>query len=141
MEANIESGAEVNKGGAPPYYRSPEELAEAIASYFRKHEEDKAAEKDNKLTVSGLAYHLGFESRQSFYDYEKRDQFSYIVKRARLFIESNYEGRLQGNNPTGSIFWLKNSGWSDKTEIDGKLDITANITYNGIEVIPPANQE
>ena len=74
-------------------------------------------------TISGLAFYLGFESRQSFYDYEQREEFSYTIKRCRLFMEAHYEARLQGNNPAGSIFWLKNAGWSDKQEIDQQTTI------------------
>lgn len=78
---------------------------------------------NNIPTISGLAYYLGFESRQSFYDYEERPEFSYTIKRCRLFMESWYESRLQGNNPAGSIFWLKNAGWSDKQEIESRNTI------------------
>lgn len=71
-------------------------------------------------TITGLALHLGFASRQSFYDYEERGEYSYIIKNARLRVEKGYELRLHGNNPTGSIFALKNMGWSDKQEIEQK---------------------
>jgi hypothetical protein len=71
-------------------------------------------------TITGLALHLGFASRQSFYDYEERGEYSYIIKNARLRVEKGYELRLHRNNPTGSIFALKNMGWSDKQEIDQK---------------------
>jgi hypothetical protein len=56
------------------------------------------------------------------YDYEKREEFSYTIKRARVFIENEYEFRLNSGNPTGAIFALKNLGWDDKTqqEISGK---------------------
>ena len=68
-------------------------------------------------TISGLAHFLGFESRQSFYDYEKKDGFSYTVKRARLFIEVHYEEMLNTGNVTGAIFALKNLGWLDETKV------------------------
>jgi hypothetical protein len=61
---------------------------------------------------------LGFESRQSFYDYEKEGEFSYTIKKARLRIEERYEQRLHGNSPAGAIFALKNFGWTDRQEID-----------------------
>lgn len=96
--------------GLHPKYETPEELQAEISKYF--------AENKGKVTISGLAYALGFESRQSFYDYEKRDVFSYTVKRARLFIENEYEDLLRSGNVTGAIFALKNFGWSDKQEID-----------------------
>lgn len=70
-------------------------------------------------TITGLAIFLGFESRQSFYDYEQRPEFSYTIKRARLFIECEYEEILQVSpSPTGAIFALKNMGWKDKTEVE-----------------------
>lgn len=107
-------------GGRPPHFDSPERLNEAVESYFYT---------EKIHTIAGLAYHLGFESRQSFYDYEKREGFSYIIKRARLKMESEYEARLQGNNPTGSIFWLKNAGWSDKQEIEQKTEHSGTIEH------------
>lgn len=77
----------------------------------------KYCEKNDKPpTITGLAFFLGFESRQSFYDYEKREIYSYTVKRNRLRIESEYESRLSMHNPTGAIFALKNLGWSDRQE-------------------------
>lgn len=69
-------------------------------------------------SVTGLALHLGFESRQSVYDYEKRsDGFSYTIKRARLRVEASYEQHLLTKVSTGAIFALKNFGWSDKSEV------------------------
>jgi hypothetical protein len=93
-------------------YKTAEELQTEIDAYF----ELIAAGRDNP-TITGLAYYLGFASRQSFYDYEQREKFTYIVKRARLKIESVYEGRLFYKNPTGAIFGLKNMGWTDRQEI------------------------
>jgi basic membrane lipoprotein Med (substrate-binding protein (PBP1-ABC) superfamily) len=94
--------------GRPSTYTDPGELEAAVQEYF--------ATTEGKRTLTGLAYHLGFESRQSLYDYEKDGQFSYIIKRAKMRIEMMYEELLQGNTPTGSIFVLKNMGWKDKSE-------------------------
>lgn len=101
--------------GRPPMYNTPEELIKKIKEYF--------SQDDSKITITGLCLFLGFESRQSFYDYEEKKEFTYIIKRARLVIESEYEERLQGNNPTGAIFVLKNMDWSDKSEIEQKKTI------------------
>jgi hypothetical protein len=85
----------------------------AINSYFAK-EENKT-----NPTVTGLAHFLGFESRQSIYDYKERGEFSYIVKRALLLIENAMEKRCGENcNCAGAIFRLKNHGWSDKSEVE-----------------------
>lgn len=97
--------------GRPAVYKTPEELETAIQEYFDAQEANKAP-----ITITGLAYHLGFESRQSIYDYKERPEYSYILKRATFYVESQYEAKLSGTTPTGSIFALKNMGWKDKVE-------------------------
>jgi len=95
----------------PPVFNTPEELQEKIQEYLdnptkkiKKHIKLKVGGNDKieevevpVLTIGHLCYYLGFASRQSFYDYEKKDGFSYTIKRARLFIESEYEALLQVN--------------------------------------------
>lgn len=112
-----------NKSGRPLKFNNAIELQKQIDLYFKKCPDKKKFV--NKLgktieiptpTISGLCYFLGFESRQSFYDYQDRVEFSYTIKRARLFIEKEYEQMLSGQNCTGAIFALKNMGWLDKSE-------------------------
>lgn len=101
-----------NKVGAPPIYETPELMAQAVDLYFATCEAEK-----KKPAITRLAYALGFESRQSFYDYVAKPEFSYILKRANLLVEGGYEDSLrEGGNPAGSIFALKNMGWKDKQE-------------------------
>lgn len=139
--------------GQPPLFSNPEDLEKAVLSYFEyikgETKEIEITDNEEKLrrakasgytsftvetkmevvrepeppTITGLALYLGFASRQSLYDYEKRGEYSYIIKNARLRVEKGYELRLHGNNPTGSIFALKNMGWYDKQEIDQKTTI------------------
>jgi DNA-packaging protein gp3 len=108
-------------GGRPIKYETPELMEQAIGLYLQTCEAEK-----RKPTITRLALALGFESRQSFYDYEQKEEFSYIIKRARLEVEAGYEDGLRESNCTGSIFALKNMGWKDKTEqeISGGLGIT-----------------
>ena len=98
-----------NHGGRPAVYETPDDLDDACYSYFQwcKDEEVKA-------TVTGLALFLGFADRQSLYDYEKKDEFSCIIKRARLAVQNSYE--MSGN--AIDIFALKNMGWKDKHEVE-----------------------
>jgi DNA-packaging protein gp3 len=118
--------------GRPSLFNSPEELQKTIDDYFEfckpKIEDGQLLSFGDKVTITGLALYLGFESRQSFYDYERHEEFSYIIKRARLRVESEYEKNLQSKNPTGSIFALKNMGWQDKQEVDQKH--SGGITIN-----------
>lgn len=76
-------------------------------------------------TITGLALYLGFDSRQSLYDYNEKPEFTGIIKKARARVEQAYEKNLSGQSPTGSIFALKNMGWRDKqeTELSGSVTV------------------
>lgn len=134
---------ESNKGGAPPFFQTVEELQIKIDQYFRsdlnkrkivigKVPNERVIEVPIP-TLTGLAYYLGFASRQSLYDYEEREGFSYTIKRARLFIERDYEEQLQYGNVTGAIFALKNLGWKDKTESEITGPDGGPIAFSKIE--------
>jgi len=115
-----------NKGGAPPVFNTPDEIYDKALAYFEDIQDTKGKV---KVTVSGLAFYLGFESRQSMYDYKKKEEFSYIIKRLCLFVEHCYESQLYTFNATGAIFALKNMGWMDKQQTD--------ITTNGKDIQLP----
>lgn len=66
-------------------------------------------------TVNGLALALGM-TRETLLRYAEKDGFSDAVKAVRTRLESFWEQRLAGPNAAGTIFWLKNQGWTDKTE-------------------------
>lgn len=109
-------------GGRPPIFETPDKLEAACKEYI--------AGNPGKLTVTGLAMWLGFCDRQSLYDYEKKQEFSCIIKAARLAVENDYELALKSTTCTGAIFALKNMGWKDKTE-------TALTDSDG-NALPPA---
>lgn len=127
-------------GGRPPTYETAELLQSSIESYFSEGVTKKKViigKQPNQHqveieipTITGLCYYLGFESRQSFYDLQKRPEFSYTVKKARLFIEQHYEEMLQQGNTIAAIFALKNFDWRDKQEIDHHVEGEWNITMN-----------
>jgi hypothetical protein len=118
-----------NNGGRPPLYENPDDIWNKAELYF----ESVTSRGKIKATVSGLSFALGFESRQSFYDYEKNEEFSYIIKRLRLFIENCYETQLYSATPSGVIFALKNMGWKDKTETESEVKM--KVMKADIEVI------
>ena len=101
------------KIGRPPTYKKPSELLEKAKKYIAECEI-----LTEPLTITGVCLYCGFESRQSFYAYEKKSDFSYTIKSIRLVIENSYELKLHGKSYSGAIFALKNMGWSDKQEID-----------------------
>lgn len=116
-------------------FETAEELQEAIDQYFNEgvkmrqvvvgRAENREVVEIPVPTITGLCHYIGFESRQSFYAYEKKEGFSYTVKKARLFIEKEYEEQLQVGNTVGAIFALKNMGWIDKTEQTIRVGVNA----------------
>lgn len=153
----IETGKQKHPGGRPKLFESVEELKSKIKEYFdfktcpdkrmvtlKSFEEGEKGEYVDYVphfTKTGLALHLGFESRQSLYDYaklsEKEDatdldkEFSYIIKRATLRVENNYERMLAEKGvQTGAIFALKNMGWKDRTEVEQTGTSTQIVVNN-----------
>lgn len=105
--------------GRPRIYNDPEELNQECDNYFLSLKGGTI-----KPTVTGLALFLGFASKQSLYDYEKNELFSYPIKKALLQVENSYETSLYSNAVAGPIFALKNMGWADKSEVENKLTVT-----------------
>ena len=105
-------------------YTDPDVLQDAIDSYFETV--------DDKPTLTGLMYHLGFADKQSFHDIANNDvsPLSATIKRAKLRVESHYERMLQGTTPAGSIFALKQHGWSDKVDVGGDNNIVLKVVYD-----------
>jgi hypothetical protein len=115
----------------PAKWEDPEAFEKAVDEYFSM---------EIRHTWTGLAIHLGFESRQSLEDYKKKDGFSYPIKKALLQIEANYEDGLWGKNPAGSIFALKNFGWRDKHEIEQSGGISIKFQEPGDYIYPSQDQ-
>ena len=117
--------------GRPPMYKTPEELQKKVDEYFNGgmntkkvligKPPDQRIEEIPIPTITGLALFLGFCDRSSFYNYEDNPEFSYTIKKARTFIEIEYEQILHTGNVAGAIFALKNMGWKDKTESEVTL--------------------
>lgn len=148
-----------NEGGRPPIYTDPKELEQQCEAYFiwiqgESHKETKII-KDKETgaheevqievwdrfpenaTITGLTLFLGFESRSTLYEYEKKFEFSYIIKRAMLMVENEYEKAVRSDKvPTGSIFVLKNMGWADKQELD-HTSKGEKISFTPISFVKP----
>lgn len=127
-----------NNGGRPAHYETPEELIAACDEYFEyiqgefhMEEQEQWNPKTSEIetiqvkvwdrypepaTVTGLALYLGFSSKSSLFDYEKKEEFSSIIKKGRTRVEHEYEKRLHGDKNAGAIFALKNMDWDDKVK-------------------------
>lgn len=121
-------------------FTTNEELKTKVIEYFTSwHTIRKYYDKKREsmvevpvLTITGLSLFLGFADRRSFYDYEKRwkktdateeeELISHTLKRARGFIEKEYEEQLQTWSAAWAIFALKNFDWKDTQTIEGELN-------------------
>jgi hypothetical protein len=102
----------VNKGGRPRKIDSPERFEELADAYFSQCVAD-----ERRPTVNGLCLALGLYDRGALDDYASYDGFSHVVKKARMRLESAWEGALAAPQVAGAIFWLKNQGWKDTQDI------------------------
>lgn len=111
---------ELRKVGRPLKIETPEQMEKILNEYFETTEE-------NKITITGICLALDLD-KSNFYEYEKREGYRDIVKRARMIVENSYEISLRENGRTGDIFALKNFGWKDKQEVE-------NTTHNKVTIV------
>lgn len=125
---------------APAMYNDPEEIAHKINDYFNFG--CRVQKKDwieiPTPTITWLALYLGFASRQSLYDYWKKEKFAYIIKKATTFIEMWYEEMLR-TNPTWAIFALKNMWWTDKMETVNHTTFSLKQLHEQVNAIHNGN--
>lgn len=122
--------AEKNKhaGGRPPKYTTPEEMQSVIDEYFASCWVKRplvGLTQIRPYTIAGLALALDL-TRQGLCEYSDKDEFSDVVKKAKLKVEMNVEETLLEKGHSGSIFWLKNhAAYTDKREVEhsGKLTL------------------
>lgn len=119
----------------PPKFQTATEFEAAADAYFESCKPTPESDGDIP-TVNGLCFALDI-CRDTLWEYAKKPEFSDAVKRARTRLEMAWERRLAGNACTGAIFWLKNQGWTDKTE----QAITADVSVGVVErrVVRPAD--
>ena len=112
--------------GRPPKFTDPDILDDMVDGYIAECEVS-----EEPLTITGLALYLGFSDKCSLYDYQKKDEFSHSIKRARTLVENGYEKRL--GEGAGSIFALKNFGWTDRQDLNlsGQVGVSFNMGFNG----------
>jgi len=142
-------------GGRPPLYDDPAVMQAKIDEYFAfcdnriktvDIDDDgnaKTAVVPEPYTIAGLTYFLGFCDVHALSEYEKRDGFSALIKRAKLKVQQDVERKLwEGKSPTGSIFWLKNhAGYRDKSEHEhtgkdgGPVAMSIKVSVDGKGII------
>lgn len=130
----------VTTNGQPPIYKNAKDIEDKINQYFESLLNEDKDTYEIRPTITGIALYMGFASRQSLYDYAKKEEYSYIISRAKLVVEMSYEEMLLSKASSGAIFALKNMDWKDKTETDHTTngeslnEKAINITLDGNEI-------
>lgn len=129
--------------GRDPIYETPEEISTKLAEYLDY--EDSLKPKDAKgqgkglYTLEGAALFLGFASRQSMHDYEKKSNgFSYVINRFKLFLTHwNAQKLYWGGTYMAAQFWLRNhGGYTDESTVNQNQTIT-QVTPSVIDTGTP----
>ena len=141
--------------GRPRKWTDPKKMQKAIDEYFVECE-CELMRNDGKIlvdkygkpiylnrkppTISGLACYLGFKDRQSLLDYQKNDEFSCTILRAKLRIEAYLEERpMDRGGQRGAEFNLRcNYGWNDKQKDDNQTEDNNNL---GVIMLAPVKTE
>lgn len=132
-----------NTGGAPPYFATPKDLSLKIAEYLEyedslKPRDAKTGQGKGVYTIEGCALFCGFATRKSFYDYEKKEEFLYILDRFRLFMTHwNVQKLYWGGTFTGAQFWLKNHGGYVDESTQNQNQIITQVSPTVITNSPP----
>lgn len=120
-----EAPTEEKKGrGRPPKYTDGDVFQAKVDQYFKDCEENKTLP-----GIHGLAVALDM-TRETILQYEKLDEFSDTIKKAKEKLRLAWESRLAIPGSTGAIFWLKNNaGWKDQQDVANSGTITVRVVY------------
>ena len=95
--------------GRPLKYKQPKKIMEIGEQFFKECDE-----KNVPYTITGLALALGI-SRQNLCEYAARPEYSDTIRKLKQRVEASVEQLMLNKGHAGSIFWMKNHDWTDKT--------------------------
>lgn len=101
--------------GRPVLWETPEALQEKVNEYFTYCDTN-----GRPPTIAGLAYYLDVD-RQTIYNYGKKEDFFDIIKKARNRIMMYLEENAVMGAGAGTIFVMKQYGYTDKQEVDTNI--------------------
>jgi len=106
----------------PAKWEDPEAFEKAVDEYFSM---------EIRHTWTGLAIHLGFESRQSLEDYKKKDGFSYPIKKDLVFTLPS----ANGANKTVKA-WVRRAKIEKQiTWHNARHSFGTNLIFNEVDVL------
>ena len=125
-----------NNGGRERIFATPEELEAKVIEYFNWCVETKT-----EIAKNGLELFIGFNSRSTWSNYMKREEYLDILNRAKKAVVYSYELDLRSFKFGGAIFALKNldpDNYVDKVETENKSIVTNVTAAFGSTVYSPS---
>ena len=110
-----------NPVGRPRKFNNVEEIEKKVSDY-----KDYLMKYDKLPTIAGLAYYLGID-RQTLYNYSKKDDFFDTIKEYRDWVMFNIEQHALEKGNAGTIFVMKNYGYTDKQVIDNQHSFNSGM--------------
>jgi len=110
----------IKNGAKPPIYSSPEDMLYMVNQYVTDgcklktvvsgRPPNAIVVQTRRLTLYGLALHIGFSSRKQMTNYaDNNPAYGEVIKLARTYVAEYYEGLGQdGVSPTFMNFMLHN---------------------------------
>lgn len=114
--------------GHPRLFETPEDMKKTLDKYYI------SCEKRGVIpTIGGAAFFCKM-GRKTFYNYEKKQEFSEVIQDARRFIEYKYEERCT-DTVHGTIFVMKQYGYSDSKTINhsGSIGNSETMTEEDLD--------
>lgn len=126
-------------GGRPPLYDEPEQMYAKIAEYLDWADSQKDKAGKGIYTLEGCALYLGFATRDSMYDYEKKNSgFSYVINKFRLFlIDWNVQKLYWGGTYLAAQFWLRNHGGYAEEIVQQQHQTITTVTPQVVQTDTP----
>lgn len=147
------------KTGPKPKYTSVDQITDLIDEYFKYCEGEPLTDEEGNIlfnkrgdpiilnqhppTVTGLAFYLGFHSRQTLLNYQARKEFKDVITKAKMRVEMYTEEALFNRDTSnGARFSLQNNfkGWREEhtSEEDGnqKEIVIVEMTRRKTEATP-----
>lgn len=105
--------------------------------YFKKKANEYFSNPEEMMTwtLPGFLLYCNVSKKQ-WEEFKTKEKYKETCEKVMLHLEDKYCHGLETKNPTGSIFALKNMGWSDEKGIKSTIEVGARLedVLKGIKV-------
>lgn len=123
------------KLGRPKIFKSVADIDKRVEDYKQYLTKEK-----KPPTMAGLAYYLDVD-RKTLYNYSHQDDFFPTIKKYRDWVMMNLEELSIDKGGGGTVFLLKNYGYTDKQVVEQNVDFKQSPIDKLVESIDAINED